>query len=103
MTARIQKPLPARPCPPFTSPNRRANRPAEGFTLAPYWVYSDRDLYAREQAAIFRGKSCHYVGLEAEVPETGSYKTSYVGELPVVLTRAEDGSLHVLLKRCTCC
>ena len=74
--------------------------PAEGFTRAPYWVYCDRDIHAREQAAIFRGASWHYVGLEAEVPHAGSFKTTWIGELPVVLTRADDGSLHVVLNRC---
>jgi phenylpropionate dioxygenase-like ring-hydroxylating dioxygenase large terminal subunit len=74
--------------------------PAEGYTRAPYWVYTDPDIYAQEQAKIFRGKSWHYVGLEAEVPDVGSFKTTYIGEQSVVLTRAEDGSLHVVVNRC---
>jgi phenylpropionate dioxygenase-like ring-hydroxylating dioxygenase large terminal subunit len=74
--------------------------PAEGFTRAPYWAYSDPEIYAREQEKIFRGKSWHYLGLEAEVPEPGCYKTTYVGDLSVLLTRAEDGSLHAMLNRC---
>lgn len=74
--------------------------PAEGYTRAPYWVYSDPDIYAREQEAIFRGKNWHYLGLEAEVPEPGCYKTTYIGELPVILARAEDGSFNAMLNRC---
>jgi phenylpropionate dioxygenase-like ring-hydroxylating dioxygenase large terminal subunit len=81
------------------SPTKR-QWPAEGFTRAPYWVYSDAEIYAREQEQIFRGKSWHYVGLEAEVPEVGSFKSTYVGELPVILTRAEDNSFNVVLNRC---
>jgi hypothetical protein len=46
--------------------------PAEGYTRAPYWVYTDPDIYAQEQVNIFRGKAWHYVGLEAEVPDVGS-------------------------------
>src|SRR6059058_6644605 len=74
--------------------------PAGGFTSAPYWVYNDPAVYAREQQQIFRGRSWHYLGLEAEVPEPGSYKATYIGEANVLLTRAEDGSLHVMLNRC---
>jgi phenylpropionate dioxygenase-like ring-hydroxylating dioxygenase large terminal subunit len=75
--------------------------PKEGFTRAPYWVYSDSDVYAREQTKIFRGKTWNYLGLEAEVPEPGSFKTTYVGETSVLLTRAEDGSLNALVNRCS--
>jgi phenylpropionate dioxygenase-like ring-hydroxylating dioxygenase large terminal subunit len=75
--------------------------PDGGFASAPYWVYSDPAVYAREQETIFRGRSWHYLGLEAEVPEPGSYKTTYIGEANVLLTRAEDGSLHAMLNRCS--
>ena len=78
----------------------RRTWPAEGFTRAPYWAYSDPEIYAREQETIFRGKSWHYLGLEAEVPDAGCFKNTYIGELPVLLTRAEDGSLNAMLNRC---
>lgn len=95
---------PARPAVihgPQTSAQRLARQwPAEGFTRAPYWVYSDADVYAQEQAKIFRGKTWNYLGLEAEVPEAGDYKTTYIGETSVLLTRAEDGSLNAMVNRC---
>lgn len=74
--------------------------PAGGITSAPYWVYSDPAVYAREQEAIFRGPHWHYLGLEAEVPEPGCYKTTWIGQDNVLLTRAEDGTLHAMLNRC---
>lgn len=74
--------------------------PAGGFTRAPYWVYTDPQVYAQEQLKIFRGKTWSYLGLEAEVPQPGSYKTTYIGETSVLLTRAEDGSLHAMVNRC---
>jgi len=74
--------------------------PSEGFTRTPYWVYTDADVYAQEQTQIFRGDNWHYVGLEAEVPATGNYKTTSIGEQSVILTRDEDGSLHVIVNRC---
>ena len=74
--------------------------PEEGVSRAPYWIYTDPGIYAREQENIFRGKSWHYVGLEAEVPQPGNYKTTYIGETSVVLTRTEDGEVHALINRC---
>lgn len=74
--------------------------PAEGVTRVPYWVYADPQIYALEQKNIFQGASWHYLGLEAEVPEPGCYKTTYIGEQSVLLTRGEDGALHAMLNRC---
>jgi|LakMenEpi03Aug12_release.lakeMendotaPanAssembly.Ray.scaffolds.fasta_scaffold35046_6 phenylpropionate dioxygenase-like ring-hydroxylating dioxygenase large terminal subunit len=74
--------------------------PEEGYRRAPYWVYTDADIYALEQQRIFRGRAWHYVGLEVEVPGPGTFKTTFIGDTPVVLARAEDGSLHVVVNRC---
>ncbi|OZI56055.1 aromatic ring-hydroxylating dioxygenase subunit alpha [Bordetella genomosp. 4] len=74
--------------------------PEDALHYVPDWVYTSQDVYEREQDRIFRGKTWNFVGLEAEVPEPGSYKRSYVGAVPVVVSRAEDGSLHVFENRC---
>ncbi len=74
--------------------------PEEGYTRAPYWAYTDPEIYIQEQARIFRGPVWNYVGLEAEVPNPGDYKTTFIGDTPVVMTRAEDGSLHAMVNRC---
>lgn len=74
--------------------------PEEGYRRAPYWVYTDPSVYALEQQRIFRGRAWHYVGLEVEVPEPGNYKTTFIGDTPVVLARAENGSLHAVVNRC---
>ena len=65
--------------------------PAEGLTRIPYWVYQDEDVYAQEQARIFRGATWTFLGLEAEVPNAGDYKTTFLGEMPVVLARDDAG------------
>ncbi|MDX3907287.1 MAG: SRPBCC family protein [Pigmentiphaga sp.] len=82
------------------APSSTRRWPAAGYTSAPYWVFTDPEIYAREQARIFRGPAWHYLGLEAEVPDPGCYKTTYIGESSVLLTRANDGSLHAMLNRC---
>lgn len=74
--------------------------PAEGPSRAPYWVFTDQAIYEREQERIFRGPVWHYIGLEAEVPDPGCYKTTRVGDAPVILTRDADGRIRAMLNRC---
>ena len=67
---------------------------------APGWVYTDADLYRRELDRLFyRGHWC-YVGLECEVPETGDFKRTTVGERSVIMVRGEGGDIHVVENRC---
>jgi phenylpropionate dioxygenase-like ring-hydroxylating dioxygenase large terminal subunit len=74
--------------------------PAEGVTRVPYWVYQDPQVYADEQARIFRGPTWSYLCLEAELPEPKSFVTTFVGDMPVVVTRDARGELHAWENRC---
>jgi phenylpropionate dioxygenase-like ring-hydroxylating dioxygenase large terminal subunit len=74
--------------------------PAEGATRVPYWVYQDEDVYRQEQERIWRGKTWNYLCLEAEVPEPGSFITTFVGEMPVVVARDAKGAVHAFENRC---
>lgn len=74
--------------------------PDEGITRVPYWVYSDPDLYQREQQRIFGGPSWNYVALAAEIPGPGDFVRTSIGETPVIVTRGRDGRVHVLVNRC---
>ncbi len=74
--------------------------PAEGITRAPYQVMSDPAIYAEEQKRIFRGPVWNYLCLEAELPEHGSFRTTYIGDTPVVVTRDKDGTIQALVNRC---
>jgi anthranilate 1,2-dioxygenase large subunit len=66
----------------------------------PYKVYSSRELYDLEQERIFRGPVWSFVALEAEMPNPGDFKSTFVGDTPVVVTRNEDGSVSVWVNRC---
>jgi phenylpropionate dioxygenase-like ring-hydroxylating dioxygenase large terminal subunit len=66
----------------------------------PFEVFTRADVFAREQEAIFRGPVWNYVALEAEIPRPNDFKTSFVGDTPIIVSRAEDGSLHAFLNRC---
>jgi phenylpropionate dioxygenase-like ring-hydroxylating dioxygenase large terminal subunit len=74
--------------------------PAEGLTRVPYWVYQDESIYAREQERIYRGTTWNFLGLEAELPKAGDFKTTFVGDMPVVVTRDEKGALNCFENRC---
>ena len=74
--------------------------PAEGATRVPYWVYQDPQTYEAEQARIFRGPTWSYLCLEAELPEPGSFLTTFVGDMPVVVARDPAGAIHAFENRC---
>jgi salicylate 5-hydroxylase large subunit len=66
----------------------------------PYTRYTDPALYARELERIFYGRHWSYVALEAEIPEPGDFKTTFVGERSVIVVRDKDGSINVVENHC---
>ncbi|HWI37314.1 MAG TPA: Rieske 2Fe-2S domain-containing protein, partial [Burkholderiales bacterium] len=81
-------------------PRKEHEWPAEGATRVPYWVYQDDEVYREEQKRIFHGPTWNYLCLEAELPEPGSFVTTFVGEMPVVVSRDPQGALHAFENRC---
>lgn len=65
----------------------------------PYEVFSSPEVYAREQEKIFRGRTWSFVALECEIPAVGDFKSSFVGDTPVVVTRTDSG-LSCWVNRC---
>ncbi len=74
--------------------------PREGACRIPYWVYFDGSIYRTEQEKIFHGSTWNYVGLEAELPHPGDFKTTFVGDTPVIVVRDLDSSINVLVNQC---
>jgi salicylate 5-hydroxylase large subunit len=66
----------------------------------PNAVYSDAALHARELEAFFYTRHWCYVGLECELPNPGDFKSTFIGERPVIVVRDRDGSINVLENRC---
>jgi len=84
-------------------PNEPADEfrwPTEGLSRIPDWVYTSEEIYRREIERIFHGSTWNFVALEAELPEPGSFKRSFVGPTPVVVTRGRDGAIHCFENRC---
>jgi len=77
-----------------------AAKPLDSGCRVPYAVFTEPAFYAREQEKIFRGAHWSFVALEAEIPKPGDYKTTFVGDTPVIVTRAPDGKVHTVVNRC---
>ena len=63
-------------------------------------VYTDPDIFEFEMERIF-GRAWLFVGHMSQVPQAGDFVTTELGRQPVIMTRHRDGSVHVLLNRCT--
>jgi nitrite reductase/ring-hydroxylating ferredoxin subunit len=63
-------------------------------------VYTDPDLFELEMERIF-GRAWLFVGHTSQVPQPGDYITTELGRQPVIMARHRDGSVQVLLNRCT--
>lgn len=74
--------------------------PHDDGSRVPYKVFSSQAVYDREQERIFRGPTWNFVALEAEIPKPGDFKSTFVGDTPVVVTRGEDGALAAWVNRC---
>nr|ART38835.1 H36 [uncultured bacterium] len=66
----------------------------------PYEVFTDQVYYDQEQEHIFRGETWSFVGLDAELPNNGDFKSTAIGDTPVIVTRDQTGQLHVFKNLC---
>ena len=67
------------------------------YSSIPYYLYHDESIYQEEMEKIFRGPCWSFVGFEAEVPNIGDFRTSWIGDTPIVVSRSDDGHVHALL------
>ncbi len=62
-------------------------------------AYTDQQVFANEMKRIYQ-KNWVYVAHTSEIAKPGDFKTSYIGLQPVIVSRGDDGAVHVLLNRC---
>ena len=62
-------------------------------------LYTDEGLFEEEMQRIFY-KTWVFLGHASEIAHAGDYKTTYAGRIPVILSRDENGEIHVLINRC---
>ncbi len=98
-------------------PSAQSLKPAEGSNSSPMssiapgrWVSDDgglvdrrafscKHLYDRELKTVF-AKSWLFLGHSTQIPKPGDFITTYMGETPVIVARAGDGSVHVSVNSC---
>jgi anthranilate 1,2-dioxygenase large subunit len=78
----------------------KARWPHTGATRVPYQVFFDVAIHAQEQERLFRGSTWNYVALEAELPNPGDFKATFVGDTPIVVTRDKEGVPRAFVNRC---
>ncbi|MBN9698531.1 MAG: aromatic ring-hydroxylating dioxygenase subunit alpha [Zoogloea sp.] len=62
-------------------------------------LYTDPAIFEQEMDKVF-SSTWVWVAHASEIPEAGSYKTTFVGRQPVVVVRDRKQQVHVLLNRC---
>jgi benzoate/toluate 1,2-dioxygenase subunit alpha len=62
-------------------------------------IYIDAGVFEAEMERIFES-TWVFVGHESEIAAPGDYKTVTIGSQPAIMTRDEDGGVHVLMNRC---
>jgi anthranilate 1,2-dioxygenase large subunit len=72
----------------------------ENVTRVPYWVFQREDIYREEQQRIFQGPCWNYLCLEIDIANPGDFRTTFVGDAPVVVTRDAVGEIHAFENRC---
>ncbi len=62
-------------------------------------IYLDPTIFEAEMERIFAG-TWVCLGHESELPERGDFKTDELAGRPILVTRHNDGEIHVLLNSC---
>jgi nitrite reductase/ring-hydroxylating ferredoxin subunit len=62
-------------------------------------LYTDARVFDDEMERIFR-RGWVFVGHDSEVPHPGDFVTRAIGTEPVIMVRAQDGGVSVLINRC---
>lgn len=63
-------------------------------------VYTDPAIFDLEMERLF-GRAWLFVGHESQIKNPGDFITTDLGKYPVIMTRHADGSVQVLINRCT--
>ena len=71
-----------------------------GLTRVPYGAFQRDDIYRQEQQRIFRGNCWSYLCLEVDIAHPGDFRTSFVGDAPVIVTRDAGGEVYAFENRC---
>ena len=82
------------------TPGPRHEWPGASLARVPYWVYQDEDNYRAELRRIFEGPTWSYACLESDLEKPGDYRTTFLGEMPIIVVRDAGGEIHAFENRC---
>jgi anthranilate 1,2-dioxygenase large subunit len=66
----------------------------------PKEIFSDPVIYEEELRRIFNGRFWHPLAHRAELPEPNSFKTTWLGETPILITRGADDRIKAFVNSC---
>jgi len=69
-------------------------------TQVPKEIFIDPDLYRLELERIFMGPYWHPLAHRAELPNPKDFKTTWMGEAPILIVHGEDGVIRAFLNSC---
>jgi anthranilate 1,2-dioxygenase large subunit len=67
----------------------------------PKEVFSDPIIYQEELRRIYNGPYWHAIAHRAELTEENSFKTAWLGDVPVLITRGADDQIRAFINTCT--
>jgi anthranilate 1,2-dioxygenase large subunit len=73
---------------------------AKDYSRIPYRLFHDPEIYELEQERVFRGRVWSFLCLEAEIPKPGDFRTTWLGEIPVLVSRGQKGEIFAVENRC---
>ena len=79
--------------------DRRATDLAPHLMREPVAAYTSPDVLQRERELIF-GRTAMLLGMSADVPDPGSWRTMEIGDSPLLLWRDENGAVRLFLNSC---
>lgn len=74
--------------------------PDEELSRIPRSAYTEPELYNLEMKRVFQGPVWNLVGHVSEIPNPGDFKTSYIGNIPVIVVRSTAEEINVLVNSC---
>jgi len=78
-----------------------ADWPRNDYSRVPFRLHHDPEIYELEMQRIFRGPVWNILCLAAEIPNPGDFRTTWVGDTPIVVTRNKEGEIHAFVNRCS--
>ena len=79
---------------------QRIHWKSDSLTRIPYSLYNDVEIAGKEKLDIFHGKTWNFLCLESDLQDAGDYRTTHVGETPVVVVKDQDQQIYAFENRC---